>query len=218
MRKFKRRSGNMDAEPDNMPEPKKKMSRQMIYGIFIIAIMSLSVIGYVSTDFLASEKYNGFPVKPLANGRWSVRINGNNILFYSHPSQVENIEDKGNAIGMIKDSGAVYFTSDPDDRLKDAIGAVEYDLMDMISKDQKNKIDMIYAFTKQNEFEKPVITCANATSFIPVVRFKQGDTKISVSSNCIIVSVASEYDFAKIRDRIIYGFYDVIKMNDTQIQ
>ncbi len=67
-------------------------------------------------------------------------------------------------------------------------------------------------FTTKNEFNKPVITCKNATLYVPVIYFKKSnETSITLEGNCIIAEAFRGEDFTKIKDRLVYGALGVMK-------
>jgi len=64
------------------------------------------------------------------------------------------------------------------------------------------------------EYDLPVITCANATLKTPVIIFNVSDRATSPSiidvNNCIYLN-ARGGDFLRLRDRLLYSYYGVIQ-------
>ena len=64
--------------------------------------------------------------------------------------------------------------------------------------------------TPQNNF--PVLSCDDATEFVPVVYFKSGNfTKISLENNCILAEAAAHADVIRLKDRLVYGILGIIQ-------
>jgi hypothetical protein len=71
---------------------------------------------------------------------------------------------------------------------------------------------VVKGFTSENEFAKPIITCDNATFYVPVIYFKKSNqTVISLENNCIIAEAYRGEDLVKVKDRLLYSIFGVIK-------
>ncbi|MCX8147518.1 MAG: hypothetical protein N3D84_03560, partial [Candidatus Woesearchaeota archaeon] len=158
-------------------EKKKRVSKTFIIGAVIIAVMVLSTIGFMwESDSNSELKYNGFKFKRTDN-YWYVKIEGKEAMFYNHPLQLETINITEGIKNILRNSKMQYMTSDPEDTFNEAIGLVEYDLLNTA---QYRDIYFVYAFTKENPYNKTIINCINATIYVPVLYFKSSnETQIS---------------------------------------
>ena len=60
-------------------------------------------------------------------------------------------------------------------------------------------------------YNLPIITCDNATEFVPVIYFKDSNiTKFTLENNCIIGESNSREGFLALKDRLLYALFDVI--------
>ena len=67
-------------------------------------------------------------------------------------------------------------------------------------------------FTEENQNNVPIITCNDSTNFIPVIYFKSSNvTKVSIDNNCIIAEASNQADVIRIKDRLLYGIFGIIK-------
>ena len=67
-------------------------------------------------------------------------------------------------------------------------------------------------FTTENEYNIPVITCADATPTVPVLYFQRtNETKVYREGSCIILEAATDFDLLRLKDRILYGIFGVMK-------
>ena len=67
------------------------------------------------------------------------------------------------------------------------------------------------AFTAGNPYGKKIITCEDATVFIPVLlfNFTNTTTDITEHNNCVIINVDSEISLNRIRDKIVYELLEI---------
>lgn len=213
MKKFKKSKKRMlESQADQKEE--KKSSKTLWMSLFICAIMILSVIGFMSNDGNSNSnlKYNNFSFSLTEDNQWILNPKSpekQQIMFYNHPSEVDYINISSETSSMLADTKMIYVTSDPDDLFKDAIGLAEFEMKDIM---EKQGVYFVYSFTKENVFNKTIITCKNATFSVPVLYFRHGnETRISYESNCIILESESEYGILRLRDRILYDFFGVIR-------
>lgn len=186
----------------------KEKRKQIFMSTFIVLIMSLSVLGYmVGREGEDVTKYNGFKLFKVDN-QWATKISGKQYLFYFHPTQVERINVSKSIIEKINQSMQIYLTSDENSTNKEAIALTQFEISNSWSQNNKYIVD---GFTKNNKYSKPVITCLNATSYIPVLMFeKYNVTEISEENKCIFLRARSDQDFLALKDRLIYGVLGII--------
>jgi hypothetical protein len=212
MRKFKKSKRRM-LEAQSAVKEEKKSSKTLWMSLFICAIMILSVIGFMSNNNGSNQDldYNNFSFSITQDNKWILDLKSpekEKITFYNHPSEIEYINVSSEIIPGLRNTKIIYATSDPDDLFKDAIGLAEFGMKDIMN---KRGIYFEYSFTKANQFNKTIMTCKNATMYVPVLYFKRGnETKISYNNNCITLESESEYGILRLRDRLLYGFLGVM--------
>jgi len=218
MKRYKRTG----RQPRESSSKEKKISTKMVLSIGIALIMASSIVGFLTlgnssgTSSYGTVEYNNHTLQGSADG-WSIDIGGTTRTFQSLPSDVEKIAYPSDIPNWIRQAQVITMTSSPDDNLSIAIGGAEYELFTQFSEQQKI---ITYAFTKNNTFEKPIITCANATLYQPVIYFQSGnDTAISREGYCIIAMSNNNLNMQRLLDRIFYTHYQIIAddvvVNDT---
>ena len=77
---------------------------------------------------------------------------------------------------------------------------------------KKTNIYAISGITNNSiNYNLPIITCENATSYVPVIHLKEGnDTKFSLKDDCIMAESSSKEGFIALKDIIIYTIFDII--------
>jgi len=186
----------------------KERKKRLAMSLFIVAIMTLSVLGYMAgRNGEDTTTYKSFKFFKSSN-MWATKINGNNLLFHYHPSQVDYINISSSIIQRINNSLQIYQTSDENSTNKQAIALAQFEIVQQLS--FSNKF-IVNGFTDENQYNLPVITCLNATENIPVLMFeKYNETSVGEENNCILIKARSDNDFIALKDRILYGVLGII--------
>ena len=83
-------------------ESKKHKRKQLFMTLFIVLIMTSSVIGYMfGRDTTTSTKYNDHKFKST-NNRWITKVNNKELLFHYFPDQVDNLNMSEDIITILK--------------------------------------------------------------------------------------------------------------------
>ncbi len=191
-------------------EHKREKKKRLYMSLFIVVIMTLSVLGYmIGSGFEDQTKfnYNDFKFNQI-NNRWKTKINNYDVTFDYSPLQVEHINISSNIIERIKNSPQIDTTSNINSSFKEVIALSQYNLAQLLA---VNNNFLRGGFTTENEFNTSIITCNNTVSYIPVLFFqKSNETKIYEENNCIILKARSEQDVIAIKDRLAYGVFGII--------
>jgi len=186
-----------------------KAKKFMVY--FIGFIMVSSVFGVIFFGFGsggASTKYNGF--KFFNRGDfWSTNIGGREAMFTYFPLEIEPISADDAAINRLRNSPQIDITSDFNDTFAEGIALAQYQMGITLS-----NFDVFArsGFTNQTSYNAPMITCSNATNFVPVIYFKHGNTtKIYMEGSCVIAEAGNHADVIRLKDRLVYGILGIIK-------
>jgi len=174
---------------------------------FIAFILVTSVMGFLWKGGPPKVEYNGIPFVQEADG-WSTKINGKHAVFNYHPTEVEHI-DLNSEIAQRLSAVEIDITYDIDDDYAEYIAKVQYTLAQGLS-----NFDMfvVAGFTTENEFNRPIVTCDDATMYVPVLYFKKSnETKVYMEGNCIIAEAYRGEDVIKIKDRLLYAILGIIK-------
>jgi hypothetical protein len=189
-------------------EAKAEKRKKQAMGIFIVLIMTMSVLGYMfGKDTAEQISYNDFKFNRIGN-RWGTKIDQSEYIFDFFPSQVENINVSEDIINRLTNSMQIDMTSDIDSEYKEAIALSVFELSNYLA--LNNQYARV-GFTQLNEYEKPMITCIDATASVPVIMFeKSNETKVYTQGNCIIAKSKSESDFIAIKDRLLFGLIGIM--------
>jgi hypothetical protein len=179
--------------------------------LFIVFIMVMSTAGFV-LNFAGNQertvKYNGVTFKVGSQGV-STKINGQQVWFNYLPQEVEEISTEAAAVQRAKSTLMLYMTSDRNSSAADYIAQAEFGFAQIV--EAQLGIYAAAGFTEQTETAAPVVTCANATVYVPVIHFKESnETRIGIKDNCIIAEAATASEFLALKDRLLYGMLAVM--------
>ena len=190
-------------------EKKSFWSKRNMVSLFIVFIMVSSAIGYMwDREGARREEYNGYAFV-IKESQWVTKIDKNEVGFDYFPTEVEDVNVSSEIINRISNTLEIDATYDVNDSYKEGIALAQQRM------DEALLLKSLYlrkGMTGENEFELPIITCKNATSSVPVIYFKRSNqTEIILEGNCIIAKARTEADFIRVKDRLLYGMFGIIK-------
>ncbi len=181
---------------------------KILISIFIAFIMITSVIGFMFGQYATEQyKFRNYKFTRTDQGL-SLVVNKQDVYFDYFPTEA-NITDFDTAIdSKIKSTKMFYLTYNYTSPYSEVLGKSAYDIILTLS---KFGVYVQPAFTNQTSFNVPVITCANATAFVPVIYFKESNqTRAYIDSECIVLESESETDFVRLKDRVLFGFFGIL--------
>ncbi|MAG15501.1 hypothetical protein CMO88_00400 [Candidatus Woesearchaeota archaeon] len=193
-------------------EEESKLKKR-IFTIIIFLVLGSSIIGFTFSAIpLGLQQnneieYNGIEFFPTQHGLATI-IDEQVFEFTYYPDELSEI-DLGNVISKISSAKMFYATSHPNSSLASQISGVEFDMARALEINHNSFMEI--AFTADNLYEKEVVTCKDATAFIPVLLFNFTNTTTSVTeqNNCIIINTESERSLIKMKDKLIYELLGV---------
>ncbi len=201
MRKFRRTKATLVPEAFHV----KKQGTKKIWALIVIVVMAMSVIGFLTIDFTSVEKYNGFKIVNIDGRSWKV-AKIPDILFFSHPVDVEQVPVTEEYLTLLKLVPVLFVAVNPTDRNVQTIAAVADDLVRPFAQEYR----IVRFITSGND----LFGCENATSSLPVLEFKTGQNRSFARNNsapyCHTFTGVDARDFVEFRDRVLYGLYGVI--------
>lgn len=188
---------------------KKLFSKEGMLTLAIIFVMTSSVIGLMWGDGSSnSMKYKDFSFLRV-NNQWVLKTKTADFTFDFFPSEVESILIPAEAVQKLKGTVEIDLTYDINSSYAESIAAAQYGL------EQNLRAFDVYirnGFTSNSTYNMPIITCSDSTDIVPVIYFKDSNaTRVFIENNCIILEAGSETDFIKIKDRLLYAFFGIVK-------
>lgn len=195
-----------------MRERGTKWKRNLV-SAFIILVMVLSVLAIMLSREEGTgqtKKYRDYKFTAKDN-KWYLNTEGSNWVDFDYfPADVENISITGDIDGRILNTKMLYLTFNPENATK-STDKFRFDFTNLLA--NQYGIYVANSITKNStQYILPLITCKNATAFVPVIELKFGNqTGIYVKDNCIIAEAQSSEDMTKLRDAVIYNLLGVVK-------
>jgi hypothetical protein len=184
--------------------------KRNVLSIIIVAIMVFSGIGYFAAEGANDTgTWNGHRFTSY-NGKWYTDIDGRSVAFSFHPADVQGINMSSEVIGYLNSTKMLYITFDPNASL-----VPDFEIMRLELETELPEYFGIYPVTgvsgKSEQYASfPVITCQNATLFVPVIYIRQGETGLIPEESCLIMQAREGYDVPAIKDRLLYGLFGLI--------
>ena len=187
--------------------------KKKIIGYIAIFLMFGSVFGFIflgfrtGGQFLDTVEYNDFEFASRGT-HWSTTIDGTDAPFSYLPADVELLLIQDNAINRLKGVIEIDATYDFNDTFAESIALAQFQMGTTLF---NFNIFVRNGFTSQYQ-NFPVITCKDATRFVPVIYFKESNvTNAHMENNCIIAEAANAADVIRLKDRLVYGILGIIK-------
>lgn len=193
---------------------KKKKSRffnkQMALVIFIIGIMIFSIGGFLLSSNPPSQTVRYGTYSFVRDGNlWITRINKLPVPFHFLPGDVSDLNISRDALNLLKNSRMVYTTFDP--AIED-LSVIELARFEM-REDFPNFFNIYVSdgvMTEDETYNLPLITCDNATTFVPVISFvEKNTTNVYAEEECVIIEGKGS-DFLRVKDRIMYSLLGIM--------
>ncbi len=185
--------------------------------IFIGVIMLSSVAGFVISFNPSSQgdafRHGGLTFRQGQQGFYSADLNGVLVEFAYRPESLSGIEVAPGIIEAVTGSRAVYIAYGWNSTLAQDMALFQYDAGNIL--EAKYGVFVQPAFTGGNPLNTTVVSCANATYFMPVVLIEAvnatGVSAISADSanpDCIVLSVSDAAALARVADRFKYAMLE----------
>ncbi|MFH1770892.1 MAG: hypothetical protein ABH828_05050 [archaeon] len=189
-------------------EAKKEKRKKFWIGAILVFLMGFSMLG-VFTNSSGNQKweYNNFKFTQEQNF-FVTKIDRTKMGFNFLPQTLESINITGDLKNKII-SPSMFITFDPDSDLQNLL------YIDTIRNDLQATLNsaVVNAKTKESDtYVLPIITCENATQFVPVIYLNVSNTTSVEETNGCVVLNGQTTEFFKLRDLIVYTYYGV--MND----
>ena len=189
----------------------KKERRKWGLIVFIVLIMvgtTFSFVFYDSSPATEKVKYNGISFSGDGT-KWIAKINGQYAAFTFLPNDVEKIPASGDFPAKLQGRFEVDSTYDLNSTYVQPIALAQHQMGLTL---EAYNIYLRRGFTTNSTYNLPIIRCSNATSNVPVIYFRQGNSSnIRTENNCIIAEAPTANDFIRIKDRLLYGILGVLK-------
>ena len=191
-----------------MVKESKFWNKKTMITALIVILMVSSTAGFIfGRNQGATTKYNGYKFTYQNNG-WTTKIDGQQIQFHHHPSDLENITLSDDIVNVLNVPRG-YLTFEAGENLQ-YIDMTRFEFITAMKKYFNTEI-ISGTLYKTDAYDFPIIDCVNVTEQIPVIKFiSANETKITINENCVIAEGEFESEFLKIADKILYKLFGVV--------
>ncbi|MBD3164842.1 hypothetical protein GF323_06615 [Candidatus Woesearchaeota archaeon] len=186
---------------------KKKNYGAIIVSLFIAFIMVTSILGYIFGQDSGNDTvmYDGIKFVLTPEG-WKTNYNGNTYIFSYTPSDLEDINftEDINFKGLLE----IDLTYDVNSSYREGIAEA---IFRFSNNAEKQGIFIRQGFTGNNTYSVPIITCDDATEFIPVIYYKEGnESNAENRGNCLVIESDEPNYFSAYTDLIAYKILGIM--------
>ncbi len=198
-----------------MTDEKRERRNKIILSVVIALLMVLSTFGFVldyaggsngQTERVQSD-YGALTFK--VSGQTVVtKVNGQTLQFGFFPNQLSSIE-VGTGVKEALRQPTIYITSDVADPYVGPIDEMALRFSEMMPILTQGYV--IPAFTNMTQYNRPAISCANASVSMPVLYFKYGnDTAVTYQDGCVIAEARTPTDLVAVADKLFFTVMGVV--------
>jgi hypothetical protein len=200
----------MRTRSEELEERRLRRNKIVIAVVIIVLMLFSSVASAVLffTDGNSSIKYNGRKFKAAINDQgliqgYTTKIEGKEVFFYSSPEAAASLEAPPGFSLTLQQANAIVFIFNPADPLVPIYDQIRFDLSQTIPKQQGAAI-----LNSSPSYSLPVLSCANSSAAYPFILLMNGTKNVTYSEGCYVFS-GTQYDFALLRDKIVYSYYGI---------
>ena len=155
---------------------KKETSKALIYSIILGALMVFGVFGVAFYGFSGGgeERAYGDHKFVLTQDGWQVKINKQKIVFDYHPEDILYLNISPEVGVFLRSAPGIVTTVDPNSSIIEYFEYARFSIASIATPHLGKQIGN--AVTKESDqYNQPVITCANATNQMPVIIFEEAE-------------------------------------------
>lgn len=191
-------------------EEKRKKRSRFWMGVFIIVIMVFSTLGFIATYYAPQNPGNqegqqgayDFSYE-VRDNRVFVRHDGEEVPFYSLPQGV-SVPDEASRLLSGAQGVFVAFNASDEQNLP-YVELARWDFSQYLDVPTSGAL-----LSESEQYDFPVVTCADASAQHPVVRFVNASrTGVSVDGSCVTLS-GSEVGLLYARDALLYSYLGLV--------
>ena len=186
---------------------KKKLKKELLWGIFIAVIMISSTIGFIysggSSDYVYKEKFK-FKATDSNTFIYSASAKQQFVFRYL-PPQVEDLN-----LSTKIDTPMIYLSFNPNSSNLDMIELMRFELFEDFKKLGIHAVQGV--LVNDSVYALPVITCKNASVSSPVIIFSSSnETKITEARGCVLFESKDGADIVRLKERLLYSTLGVME-------
>lgn len=212
MGKYRKYRRTKSGQEQSAGEKKKSwISKKTIWAGILIGIMVLSGAGfyYGSQSQQVALEYNGHEFTQ-EQGWFMLHWEREKIPFANHPAAVEHLEVDPSIVEKLRNVPQLQFTFNPEMDALDVIDLTRFEMQAIFPR-YLNMYVVEGVTAPSTQYLLPIITCTNATQYLPVLLVNQSNqTGIRLEGDCILLEGTTPFDIVRWKDRLVYGLLGVI--------
>lgn len=190
-------------------EERRRKRMQIGVSIGFVFLMVFSSIAFYFVPDENSIRYNGYNLKAQADSNgfivaYTTKVDGKEVSFYASPDTSSTIALPAGVVESIQSAPLVVVLFDPKSNLTPIYDQIRFEFSEAFSA-------QVAAAVTEPSAQYPTATvarCEDAQGSFPVLKFTEGQMSIYEEDGCIVMQ-GTRYDWALLRDRILYRYYNI---------
>lgn len=185
------------------------------FAIVVGILMLMSVVGTVFFFNPSAQgvnfRFGGATFTQLPQGGYSGEINGREVGFFYRPDDLSDIVMPPQVADRVSGSRAMFITYYWNSSLAPEMALFQLDFATLL--EASHNVYAEPAFTTQNPSGLRSVTCANATSFVPVLLLQEANNTAigSISADCFVLNATDSASFLRVSDKLKYALLEDAK-------
>ncbi len=189
-------------------EERKRRRIQIAVSLFLVFLMVFSTVAFYFQPDPTKVRYGDYTFRAQVDSQgfiqgYTTKIAGEERSFYTLPDQSLDIALPEGFAATLQNAPLVVVLFNPEDNLTALYDQVRFDFANAFSQ------PLVPGITQESSsYPFSVLDCANASPDVPFILLAEGARGITQENGCYVVRGA-QYDYAFLRDRIVYRYYNI---------
>ena len=190
---------------------KKLIENKALIAIFFSFIMVSSILSMIFGGYNTPQdtlEYGDYEFT-RDESFWVIKVNDELLRFHYFPTEVEHLNVSSEAINRIKSTRMVYIASPVLTEDRDYTSLASFEMVNFFA-DQK--VYAVQSISDNNTgYTLPLITCENATAFVPVITFRNStESQLIMEEDCIVIEAQNSLDYIRIKDNLMLKYVGIV--------
>lgn len=196
----------MPRKKDHGQTTKRVMSAIIIF-LMVGSLFGVIFFGFAGNSGPGSVEYNEYEFF-FRGDHYETTIEDKVAAFSYLPNQVQYIIVPGLVSQRLRNTVQFDVTTDINGTYIEEVALAQFQMGLTLSNFQ---LFMRAGLASENDYQQEVITCADATQFVPVIYFREAnETAVYLDGDCIIADIGAPVDAIRVKDRIVYDILGII--------
>lgn len=191
-------------------EERREKRNKIVISLILVFLMVFSTIGFFfSGSDGTTIRYNGHKIRAVLSEQGFIQgyvteVDDRQIYFLTTPEDTLSVPLPTGFADSLRNAEAIVFLFDPAGNNTEFYDQLRFDFSTAIPKPQAAALTQPSA-----NYPFQVASCADTQPAYPLVLLRSGQRNITYEGGCYVLQGEEPYDFALLRDRIVYAYHGI---------